>query len=358
MQYQQDIFCLSPSDSAMTENDFFKIRPYHNTKKQMPVLAKSRRGMRPMRSSTTSTAAQKNKKLRYYSTLSDSKPAITMSYSFHPQGPKKDFISLLPYEIASQIISHLDLAGLCQASTVSRAWYSVSRSNEIWRQLASRWSLNIPQHIYPHQLDWYHLYKQRHILNNRWENGRVATHYLIGHMDSVYCLQFDKQKIITGSRDRTIKFWDLSTYQCVQTLYGHEGSVLCLSYNDHIMVSGSSDTTLIVWNMRTLQPIMRLRGHSAGVLDVCFDDRFIISCSKDKTIRIWDINNGRLLRTILAHRGPVNAIQLQGNKLVSASGDALIKMWDITTGECLRKYAGHTRGLACVRYDGTKILWQ
>jgi len=89
MQYQQDIFCLSPSDSAMTENDFFKIRPYHNTKKQMPVLAKSRRGMRPMRSSTTSTAAQKNKKLRYYSTLSDSKPAITMSYSFHPQGPKK-----------------------------------------------------------------------------------------------------------------------------------------------------------------------------------------------------------------------------------------------------------------------------
>ncbi|KAI8636712.1 WD40-repeat-containing domain protein [Parasitella parasitica] len=361
MQHQQDFFCLSPTDSAMTESDFFKIRPYYNHKKHTPVPSKSRRGMRPLRSSTLSTAAQKNRKLRYYSSLPASKPAAVNSLHYlngtiTEIGTKKDLISLLPYEIASQIISHLDVVSLCSLATVSRSWFSISRSNDIWRRLASRWSLNIPQHIYPHQLDWYQLYKQRHILDSRWNNGHVATHYLIGHIDSVYCLQFDKQKIITGSRDRTIKFWDLSTYQCMQTLTGHEGSVLCLSYNEHIMVSGSSDTTLIVWNMKTFQPIMRLRGHSAGVLDVCFDDRFIISCSKDKTIRIWDINTGRLLRSILAHRGPVNAIQLEGNKLVSASGDALIKMWDITTGECLRKYAGHTRGLACVRYDGTKIV--
>jgi F-box and WD-40 domain protein 1/11 len=140
---------------------------------------------------------------------------------------------------------------LCHIATVSRSWYSIAKSNEIWRKKATCYHINIPQHVSQHQLDWYHLYKQRHILNSRWQTGHVATHYLIGHMDSVYCLQFDKQKIVTGSRDRTIKFWDLATYQCIQTLQGHEGSVLCLKYNKNIMVSGSSDTTIIVWNMAT-----------------------------------------------------------------------------------------------------------
>jgi hypothetical protein len=97
MQHQQDFFYLSPSNTAMTENSFFNIRPYHNNKKQLPVLSKNRRGMRPMRSSTTSTAAQKNRKLRYYSTLPASKPAINISHMNNSLelGPKKGKYSIL-----------------------------------------------------------------------------------------------------------------------------------------------------------------------------------------------------------------------------------------------------------------------
>ncbi|CAO3674370.1 unnamed protein product [Rhizopus microsporus] len=316
-------------DSVM--NEHCKVRPdYRKTRHSSLIIDRQRRGMRPVRS--------------------------TQSLKHHPHSQlRKDFMHILPYEIIFQIISYLDIQTLCNLFTVSKAWYRIARSNEAWKMQFYN-TFYVKSDFYDQSFDWQHIYKQHHILNTRWTRGQVVTHYLIGHLDSVYCLQFDKNKLITGSRDRSIKLWDLNTYQCLHTLYGHDASVLCLKYDNRIMVSGSSDTTIIVWSMQTLQPITRLYGHTAGVLDVCFDDRHIVSCSKDGTIRIWDIFTGQLLRTLLAHRGPVNAIQLVDDRLVSASGDGLIKMWDITTGECLRKYVGHTRGLACVKFDGKRIV--
>ncbi|KAI8093323.1 WD40-repeat-containing domain protein [Halteromyces radiatus] len=273
-------------------------------------------------------------------------------------GKKIDFLLELPYELSIHILSYLDIFSLIQLSLVSHGYHSLYRNKDVWRQrvMKQEWQFSLSKLLPSMELDWLHVYKQRYQLDQRWTNGKVNTHYLVGHRDSVYCLQFDNNKIITGSRDRTLKIWDMTTYRCTHTLHGHRASVLCLQFNDKIMVSGSSDKSLIIWDMKTLQPIKVLQGHTAGVLDLAFDDRYIVSCSKDATIRIWDINNGDLLRTIYAHHGPVNAIKLYGDNVVSASGDTLIKMWNVKTGACIREFAGHSRGLACVQYDGKRII--
>ncbi|KAG2182317.1 hypothetical protein INT43_007247 [Umbelopsis isabellina] len=273
-------------------------------------------------------------------------------------GKRFDILGNLPYELATLIFSYLDPSSLLRMMLVNKSWHTVARDNELWkRKFAANpsWRVNIPvQHL--DEMDWRHLYSQRYQLEQRWNTGKVSTFYLTGHTDSVYCLQFDDEKIVTGSRDRTIKFWNMNTRECVHTLTGHEKSVLCLRYNNEIMVSGSSDQAVIVWDMKTLQIIHKLQGHQLGVLDVAFDDKYIVSCSKDTTIRIWDRVSGQLIRILEAHRGPVNAVQLKDNIIVSASGDTFIKMWDIETGQCLRELDGHTRGLACVQYDGYKIV--
>lgn len=204
--------------------------------------------------------------------------------------------------------------------------------------------------------DWRYLFYQRLQLDQNWERGNTDVHVLNGHADSVYCVQYDHDKIVTGSRDRTIKLWDISTFQCLRTLKGHQASVLCLKYDDTHLVTGSSDSTVIIWNWETGTPEQRLVSHSAGVLDVAFDKDHVVSCSKDCTIKIWHRKTGKLLRTLTGHRGPVNAVQLRANRIVSASGDSLIKMWDLKTGEHLRTFSGHTRGLACVQYDGHTIV--
>lgn len=48
-------------------------------------------------------------------------------------------------------------------------------------------------------LDWPKLYRDRFVLEQRWETGQPKSRTLKGHTDSVYCLQFDQSKVITGS---------------------------------------------------------------------------------------------------------------------------------------------------------------
>lgn len=156
----------------------------------------------------------------------------------------------------------LDFDTLLVIPKVSRMWARLFYIDELWklRMLERGWKLKIPStndvYLSEEEQSWYYWFKQRYQLENRWNIGKVASHYLIGHQDSVYCLQFDDEKIITGSRDQTIKIWDLNQYQCIHTLEGHQGSVLCLKYNDEVIISGSSDHTVIVWDMKT----KRIRG--------------------------------------------------------------------------------------------------
>ena len=208
----------------------------------------------------------------------------------------------------------------------------------------------------------------------------------------------DRHKILTGSRDRTIRVWDARTFECLRILgvpkktstaqtsglllrrpsRGHQpfdivtpmtslrparrstaddpaefhhGSVLCLQFDSSLMVTGSSDTTLIIWDVKAdWKPIHRLQQHKAGVLDVCFNAQLIVSCSKDTDICLWDRPTGALLRVLSGHKGPVNAVQLRGELIVSASGDGVAKLWN-TSGLCVKEFPSRDRGLACVEFS-------
>ncbi|GJJ76008.1 F-box and WD-40 domain protein 1/11 [Entomortierella parvispora] len=274
-------------------------------------------------------------------------------------GPRIDFLSKLPYEIATYILCFVDIHTLAILSLTSRKWASLATDNEVWRNMyvqQSYWLRPRQQQVngVPLPINWKRLYQSQLLLDERWATDPVKTK-LLGHSDSVYCIHFDGTKIVTGSRDKTIKFWDYHTLQCIDTLEGHTQSVLCLKFDEKMMVSGSSDRTIIVWDMKSRKMTHHLLGHTAGVLDVCFNDRYIISCSKDATIKIWNRETKTLVRTLEGHRGPVNAVQLYENQIVSASGDGLVKLWDLTTGRCERDFIGHNRGLACVQFDGTRI---
>ncbi len=52
------------------------------------------------------------------------------------------------------------------------------------------------------------------------EAGIKCTKRLTGHSDAVMSLQYDKDRIVTGSADNTIKVWDPVTGKClVRILY-------------------------------------------------------------------------------------------------------------------------------------------
>ena len=298
---------------------------------------------------------------------------------------------------------------------MSRAWYGSASSRLVWRDVfrkefrevydAAGVSAAVCVGLGKAQgrQDWKNMWRARSALEQRWKDGYAAAIYLEGHSDSVYCVQFDEDKILTGSRDRTVRIWDARSYECVKiiglpirnasaavhplqleeideghrpfsTVFSpkvnvehaavlpylyHTGSILCLQYDDDLMITGSSDFTLIMWDVKAdYKPIRRLRAHTAGVLDVCFDKHYIVSCSKDATVCLWDRRSGEFIRRLSGHRGPVNAVQLRGNLVVSASGDGIAKLWNLTSGLCIKEFLSKDRGMACVEFspDSRTIL--
>ena len=320
---------------------------------------------------------------------------------------KLDPLSYLPAELTTLVFSYLDADSLRACQKIG-PWSALASDPLIWKgeylRKFQKESYVTPAPIQiggvgigkpdrPRQ-DWETMHQAREQINKNWAAGKGRAIYMAGHTDSVYCVQFDEQKIITGSRDRTIRVWDLNTNRCVKVIggptvrpvpgprvlrtvdypsfhhaeasvngtpYGHQiyhvpsdfhsASILCLQYDEEILVTGSSDNDLIVWDVSTYEPIQRLKQHQGGVLDVAFDADHIVSCSKDCTIVVWDRKTLKPLRTLTGHNGPVNAVQLRGNLLVSASGDGVARLWDLTKMECVREFPAKERGLAAVEFS-------
>ncbi|KAK4554782.1 hypothetical protein LTR86_008284 [Recurvomyces mirabilis] len=252
------------------------------------------------------------------------------------------------------------------------------------------------------KLSWPYLYKQRARLEKNWETGRatrfqlpLAEHADEGHTECVYAVQHTSRHLVSGSRDRTIRVWDLNTYRLKRTLTGHDASVLCLQFDERpehdIIVSGGSDSYVIIWRFSTGEILRRMTtAHSESVLNLRFDDRYIVTCSKDKSIKVFSrhalhksdplvpthllsdecanvidargmIAEYSLLTTFIGtqlggHQAAVNAVQIHGDIIISASGDRNIKSWSIDTGRILRTFTGHTKGIACVQFDGRRIV--
>jgi F-box and WD-40 domain protein 1/11 len=116
-----------------------------------------------------------------------------------------DFISYLPTEIAIQILAYLNQTSLRQAAMVSRRWATVTSSEHVWREvflreqrktyatsepLALGAGLGLPTFKPDH--DWKDLYRIKNQLERNWVQGTAESVYLNGHLDSIYCVQFDE----------------------------------------------------------------------------------------------------------------------------------------------------------------------
>jgi len=180
--------------------------------------------------------------------------------------------------------------------------------------------------------------------------GGPLIRILEGHDQSVTAVAIanDGITIVSASRDKKLRVWNIKTGEMLRTLEGHSGSVNAVAIaNDGITaVSASGDKTLIVWNIKTGAMQRMLVGHSGSVNAVAIDPngRIAISASGDKTLRVWDIKTGEELRTLDGHFGSVNAVAIgaNGRIAISASKDKTLRVWDIVTWETLWTLEGHS----------------
>ncbi|EED80820.1 predicted protein [Postia placenta Mad-698-R] len=191
-----------------------------------------------------------------------------------------------------------------------------------------------------------------------------TSNALNSHTNAIYCLQLytypetGVQVLFTGSKDRSIREWDLVTGAVTRVIAdAHESSVLSICVHDGILVSGGSDWQVTAWDLKSNTRIKSIRDHRDSVLCVRYDGRRLASCSKDRTVRTYLMPDFTPHHVLYCHRAAVNAVAMSATHIVSASGDRSIRLWDAETGTLLRTFENHHgRGIAAIDFRPPVIL--
>ncbi|XP_072240973.1 F-box/WD repeat-containing protein 7 isoform X2 [Leuresthes tenuis] len=279
---------------------------------------------------------------------------------------QRDFISLLPKELALYVLSFLEPKDLLQAAQTCRYWRILAEDNLLWREKCKEEGIDEPLLLKKRKITkpgfthspWKSAYIRQHRIDTNWRRGDLKSPKVLkGHDDHVItCLQFCGNRIVSGSDDNTLKVWSAITGKCLRTLVGHTGGVWSSQMRDNIIISGSTDRTLKVWNAETGECIHTLYGHTSTVRCMHLHEKRVVSGSRDATLRVWDIETGQCLHVLMGHVAAVRCVQYDGRRVVSGAYDFMVKVWDPETETCLHTLQGHTNRVYSLQFDGIHVV--
>jgi len=238
----------------------------------------------------------------------------------------------------------------------------------------------------------------------------------IGHSGLVKSVSFstDRQSLLSGSYDQTIRLWDKTSGACLREIHdsgfvtsvcfspdgeralsaciergnpdhpfrlwhlrsgfnircfnGHSDNVnsICFSPDGATIISGSDDRSIGVWDLAfspfrgnwlcdSIGKKYILKGHCGAVRCVSFspDGKHVLSGSDDCTIRLWNIETYKLLGIFKGHSDSVRSVCFSpdGRFAISASADKTLKLWEVSSGDCLATLKGHSASVLSVCFS-------
>ncbi len=187
-----------------------------------------------------------------------------------------------------------------------------------------------------------------------------------GHSSSVESVAFSPQGdlIVSGSRDKTLRLWDLEGNMVAPPFKGHSASVYSVAFSPQgdCIVSGSHDQTLRLWDLEGNAIGSPFEGHNDWVYSVAFSpqgDR-IVSGSRDNTLRLWDLAGNAIGSPFEGHSSSVHSVAFspQGDRIVSGSRDRRLRLWDLEGNLVGSPFKGHDHWIYSVAFNpqGDRIV--
>ncbi len=168
-----------------------------------------------------------------------------------------------------------------------------------------------------------------------------------GHLGRIYAIAYgpDGQFALTGSEDKTVRLWSITTGYEIRSYGGHSGTVRAVAFTPDgaQLVSAGDDGTIRLWDRVTGRELRQYLGHAGRVsaLAVSADGQTLVSGGEDLLIRVWDLPRGTLRQTIKGHKKAINALTFSKDQraIASAGADPTESyLWDITTGAQLKRW--------------------
>ncbi|CAG5094440.1 Oidioi.mRNA.OKI2018_I69.XSR.g13558.t1.cds [Oikopleura dioica] len=188
-----------------------------------------------------------------------------------------------------------------------------------------------------------------------WETATgFCVHTLSGHAEWIRMVRPNANGTLLAScsNDHSVKVWDLEKKEIRADLRAHDNVVECVEWAPEssyesiaksvnldakskggpFLVSGSRDKTIKFWDVTSGICLLTLNGHDNWVRQLRFHPKgkYLLSCSDDKTLRTWHIENQRNHKTIHAHNHFVQSIDIHKTCTFAVSGsvDTTAKIWE------------------------------
>jgi ribosome assembly protein 4 len=174
----------------------------------------------------------------------------------------------------------------------------------------------------------------------------LPTHVCTGHKHHVLCTAWSPDHgsiFVSADRAGEIRMWDAAEgVQLGPVLKGHSKWVTSIAFeplhlNGQItrFATGSKDHSIKVWNIRTATCLTTICGHSDSVEAIRWAGTGLIySCSRDRTIKVWAVdgdnvhgsNQHKLVRTLTGHAHRINTLALNCDYVLRTGAISLDSM--------------------------------
>uniref|UniRef100_H0X723 Protein Atg16l2 n=2 Tax=Otolemur garnettii TaxID=30611 RepID=H0X723_OTOGA len=175
-----------------------------------------------------------------------------------------------------------------------------------------------------------------------WKVGEIQSkETLSGHKDKVTAAKFKltRHHAVTGSRDRTVKEWDLGRAYCSRTInvLSYCNDVVC---GDHIIISGHNDQKIRFWDSRGPHciQVIPVQGRVTS-LSLSHDQLHLLSCSRDDTLKVIDLRVSNIRQVFRADGFRCGSDWTKAvfspdrSYALAGSWDGALYIWDVDTGK-------------------------